>query len=360
MDFMFIYYFNISHLIPNRDLIYLKNFSREGCHITYFQDNSKGILKFFKIFKKYFKAKENSDIAWVGYTAYILVPIVKIFTRQYVVFNASNSLYDGMIISRRTGSTISLTSLKYWLIDFFSFQFSDLILVETNKQKEYISKKFFVNKEKIIRAWTGADDEFFFKDNSIKKSEVFTAVFRGGFLPESGVDCAIQAACILKKENIRFRIIGWGMLEEKIKRIISENNLSNVELLIGRNFTEESLRKMMQSCRVCLGQLSDHPKLLRTIPYKAFESLAMGMPYLTARKEGILELLEENKTCLCFNPGDPQDLARVILDLSKKPELLDNIAKNGYDLYRDHLKSNKIAKDIIQKIIIKHDNKRNN
>lgn len=347
---MFIGYFNISPSVPNRDLVYLKNFDKMGHEIQYFQDTSKGIVKFIKIARKYLKSTSKFNIIWVGYTAYILVPWIKIVTRKKIVFNASNSLYDGMIISRGVGSRFSYQSIKYWLIDFFSFLFSDIILVETNKQKEYISDKFFVDSKKIMRAWTGADDDTFFKDDSIKKSEVFTVVFRGGFLPESGVDCAVLAAKILKNENIKFRIIGWGMMENQIQKIISENNLSNVELFIGKNFPNDELRLMMQSCHLCLGQLSDHPKLQRTIPYKAFESLAMGMPYLTARKEGILELLEEGKTCLCFNPGDPEDLATKILEARDNSESTNKIASNGYDLYTSELRSDILAKNIISKI----------
>ncbi len=347
---MLIDYFNINHKIPNRDLIYIKNFQKMGHTVRYFQDESTGLNKFLKIFNKKRHENKPPDILWVGYTAYILVPFIKIFFSGYLVFNASNSIYDGMIISRKVGSQFSFVSIKYWFIDFLSFLFADLILVETDRQKEYISKKFFVNKNKIIRAWTGADDEFFFKDDSIKKDDDFTVVFRGGFLPESGVDCAAQAATFLKEENVRFRIIGWGILEEKVKKIISENNLTNVELIIGRDFTEEELRNMMQSCHLALGQLSNHPKLLRTIPYKAFESLAMGMPYLTARKEGILELLEEGKNCLCFSPGDPSDLAQKILWAKSNMVKVGEIAKFGYDLYNSRLKSEILAKDIISEI----------
>lgn len=347
---MVIHYFNINNTIPNRDLIYIKNFLKTGHDVRNFQDNSSGLKKFLKIFNK--KRHENTqpDILWVGYTAYILVPFIKIVFSGYLVFNASNSLYDGMIISRKVGSPFSFVSIKYWMIDFLSFLFADLILVETNKQKEYISKKFFVNKNKIIRAWTGADDEFFFKDDSIKKDGNFTVVFRGGFLPESGVDSAVEAAKILKNKGVRFRIIGWGILEDKIKKNVSENNLENVDLFIGKNFTEGELRNMMQSCHICLGQLSNHSKLLRTIPYKAFESLAMGMPYLTARKEGILELLEENKNCLCFNPGDPSDLAQKIIWAKNNPVKVEEIAKFGYDLYNSKLKSEILAKDLISEI----------
>lgn len=347
---MFIGYFNISPLVPNRDLVYLKNFAKMGHEIQYFQDNSQGVTKFIKIAQKYLRGKSKFDIIWVGYTAYILVPWIKVVTRKKIVFNASNSLHDGMIISRGVGSKFSYQSIKYWLIDFFSFLFSDIILVETNIQKEYISNKFFVNQKKIVRAWTGADDTTFFKDDSIEKNKLFTVVFRGGFLPESGVDCAVLAAKILKNENIKFRIIGWGMMENQVKKIISENNLNNVELFIGKNFPNNDLRLMMQSCHLCLGQLSDHPKLLRTIPYKAFESLAMGMPYLTARKEGILELLEEGKTCLCFHPGDPVDLAKKIIEARDNPESTSRIALNGYNLYISELKSDILAKNIISKI----------
>ncbi len=344
---MVIHYFNLTSNIPPRDNIYLKALEKMGHTVLRFQDNSIGIKKYLNIFSLY-KNTKNADIVWVGYTAYLLVPLVKLLTFKPIFFNAFSSLYEGMIISRKVGSTLSYASIKYWIIDFLAFQISSLISVETNSQKEFISNKFFVPKNKLVRMWTGADDDAFFKDNSTHKFEVFTVVFRGAFLPEAGAECAVEAARLLaNRDDIKFRIIGGGLLEPKIRDMVDKYKLKNIELIVGK-FGMDELRKMMLPCHLSLGQLADHPRLYRTIPHKAFETLAMGLPYLTARTNGILELLNENETCFCFKPGDAQDLAQKIVELKSNTNILTRVADLGYDLYQQELRSDHLAKYLLE------------
>ena len=86
-----------------------------------------------------------------------------------------------------------------------------------------------------------------------------------------------------------------------------------------------------------MGQLAKHERLVRTIPHKAFEAAFLGKAYLTGRNQGILEIFEEDKEITCFNPGDPIDLAKKILELFAEPKSLKNLGLNM------QVKYNKVA-----------------
>jgi len=106
----------------------------------------------------------------------------------------------------------------------------------------------------------------------------------------------------------------------------------------------------MQKCHISLGQLSDHPRLIRTLPHKAYESLSMKLPYLTASNTGILELLTPDKTCLICKSANAESLAEKILWAKEHFQELEEIAENGYKFYQKELTSYILAKNLLDKI----------
>ncbi len=347
---MRICYINITKKIPPRDAVYLKGLEKNGCEILYCNDNSNGFFKkIWQILKKHSQIKNNYDILWVGYTAHTLVPIARLMTSKKVVFNALGSLYEGKIISRNQAQKFSIKSTYYWLVDFLAFHSASISLVESDKQKIWLEKKFYIRSEKLMTALTGADDSIFLNQSPQNKLPTFCVLFRGGFLPESGVEYAARATKILQNENIKFRIIGNGMMANEVKTILGSFDSKKVEW-ITENLEQSDLTKMMRECHLSLGQLSDHDRLLRTIPHKAFESIAMKIPYLTARNPGVLEILEENKTCACCNPADPQDLADKILLIKNNYGRYQEISENAYKLYVREMSSEVLAKKVLERI----------
>lgn len=352
---MRIAYFNLTKEIPPRDAVYLTGMA-EGedqtlpkIEITNCQDNSFGLKKFWRLWKKHRALKNNYDILWVGYTGHILVPFARLISRRKIIFNALGSLYEGIIISRRQAAPFSLKALYCWLIDFLAFHCATVSLVESHEQKKWLMKKFFLPEHKLQRAWTGVDDAEFFYDRNIPKLPNFTVLFRGGFLPESGVEYAVEAARILKNENIKFRIIGSGLMADKVEEMLQSFDSQNVEW-ISDKLPPDQLRVKMQECHLSLGQLSAHDRLNRTIPHKAFESLVMKLPYLTARNKGILELLKESETCFVCNPADPQDLAKKICYAKENPGISKKLVESGYQFFQNKLTPKILTQNLLANI----------
>jgi glycosyltransferase involved in cell wall biosynthesis len=135
-------------------------------------------------------------------------------------------------------------------------------------------------------------------------------------------------------------------LEKEVKEEIFRLGLKNIEL-ISRWLSGDEIRQLMLECHISLGQLENHDRLKRTIPHKAFETLALGIPYITARAEGISEILTDGESCLMVNPADPEDLADKILQLKNNPKLADRMTKNGLELFKNKFNTKTLAYEIM-------------
>lgn len=343
---MKICYFNLVEKIHTRDAVYLNGLKRLGVEITECRDWSPGFKKFWNLYKKHKALKNDYDVLMVGFSGHILVPFARLISRKKVVFNALSSLYDGIILSRKKYGFLGVRVPYVWMIDWLAFHSADLSLVDTDARKKYIMHKFFVPEHKLARLWSGVDDSIFVYDPNIKKLPVFTVLFRGALMPESGIEYMLQAAEMLKPQ-IRFRIIGSGYLAPLVDKMIKELGLENVEWFKERLPWNE-LAVKMQECHISLGQLSDHPRQEFHIPFKTLESMALKIPYLvTLNSYGIFEFLTDKETRIGVEPANAKDLAEKILWAKNNQDRLVDMAENAYGLFRQKFTTEALAKELI-------------
>ena len=343
-------YFGVYDPDRTRNKVYISGLRQNGAEIIECSDKSRGLIKYYKLFIKHWKIRNKYDVMIVGYAGHPIVPLAKLISKKPVVFNAMISLSEVNIVSRGKYSKYSFRGWHIWLIDWLAFKCADLSLVETNKQIDYLVEKFKIKAKKFARLFIGADDSIFYPDANIKKSDKFTVLFRGKFLPEAGVKHILEAAKILEKKGVNFLIIGNGFLEKEIKEQIKSLNLKNLEL-ISKYLELKELREKMLTAHVNVGQIENHERLKRTIPYKAFESMALQLPYITGNSAGIKELLEDGKNCVMVNLANPKDLAKKIMELKNNPELRKKIAENGYKLYKEKLTPKVLGKELLNIIL---------
>jgi glycosyltransferase involved in cell wall biosynthesis len=327
----------------------MEGLRQNGVEIIECNERAIGFGKFWRLYQKHKKIKNDYDFMIVGYPSQIALPLAKLISKKKVVMDALCSLYEGEIISRQSAGFWSPIRWKIWMIDFLAYFFADLILVETNAQIDFFAKHFFVGRGKCVRIFTGASDSVFFPDPSVPKRPDFTVVFRGQFLPEAGVQTILESAKILEPNGVHFIFAGKDFGPRKLSEKVTDLNLKNVFVI--SNFLQPyEIKDLMLSCHISLGQFANHERLQRTIPHKAFETLALGLPYITGRAKGVEELLTDGENCLMTNLGDPQDLADKILKLKNDPLLSKKIADNGLALYKEKLTPKILAGQILQSV----------
>lgn len=345
-----ILYLSHSRLQNSVNSVYINGLLKAGEDVKSFKipKSFSGYLNVLKMVKE-----RNPQIIMVGYDSPQLVTFCKLFTPllllragftgKKIVYNALCSVYERLVVSRDLASRLSPKSAYYWFIDFAAVHLADLVMVETDSQKNYFQKLFKVKRNKLFRAWTGADERIFFHDPAIKKFPVFTVLFRGALMPESGAEYVVQAAKILEDEDLEFIMQSGGIGLDRINNLIRK--LKPKKLNLRSDFMPEGeLRVIMQSSHILLGQLSDHSRVERTIPHKAYEALALGVPYLTAANKGVLELLKAGDTCITCEPANAESLAEKILWVKNNPREIEKVAENGYRLFRNELTVEKLGR----------------
>ncbi len=332
--------------VAPRDKVYVGGLKKRGVNVLECVDNTPGLAKFFNIARKYREQGKRCDILWVGYGSAMVVPLARLLTRRKIVWNAGNSWYETAILDRAIHRLFSLAAFAIWCVDFLAFHSADLIILESAAQKRYISKQFWVKEGKLAVVYTGADETVFHPDPTVAKNKTFTVIFRGMFLPATGVEFVIEAARLLKNEDVNFRLIGWGEpLQGKIKKMIAGYNLSRVYLTTVFMPADE-LRRNMLSAHVMLGAFGNNERLERTIQHKTFEALALGMPYITRDSESNRELLTDGVNVRFVPPADPKALAAAIMALKNDASLREKLARGARILHETKFTGGILAAEV--------------
>ncbi len=345
-------YFGIFNPSFSRNHVYIEGLRRNGLEITICTDTSRGLLKYWQLFKKHWKIRRDYDFMIVGFPGYIIVPFAKLITRKPVIFDALCSFYETQIISRDAyrGNPFRIPYVR--MIDWLATRFADKILVETFRQKEYFVKELGAKEDKCIVTYTGVSDTDFYVDSSVERFNKFTVLFRGRITRESGATTVIRAAKLLENYDVDFLIVGfgWDDVMEEFYATMDQVKPRNVRHILGQ-LPIDGLRRMMLECHVSLGQFGDNERLDRTIPHKAFEAMVMKLPYITARTSGIAEIFKDNENCLMVNVNDPRDLADKVLQLTNDSSLANRLAENSHNLYLERFTPEKIVQPIIEFMI---------
>ena len=94
---MTICYFGIYNKDYCRNKNIIKGLELNNVKIIEVNDKSFGLKKYWNLFKKHWKIRNDYDIMIVGFPGQVIVPFAKLITRKKIVFDAHVSLYDSLL-----------------------------------------------------------------------------------------------------------------------------------------------------------------------------------------------------------------------------------------------------------------------
>ena len=158
-------------------------------------------------------------------------------------------------------------------------------------------------------------------------------LFWGNYIPLQGVQFIVRAAALLCNEgNIKFTMIGGGQMYNKIIVLAQELKVTNIHFI--GHLPLDQLPSHINNADICLGIFGDTEKTNMVIPNKAYETIAMRKPLITADTPAIRELFTDQKDILLCRAADPEDLAQKIRFLYGNIDTRSRIAECGYDTYK--------------------------
>lgn len=283
------------------------------------------------------------EIIVVGSASQLLVIPTMIVFKIRPFLDAGWSLFESTIATRERAGKFKQRALKAYLIDLSATIFSRKVFLESNCQVRWYKKVFFTNSRKCVTLYTGVDEKEFYPGAlaTYEPRETFKVVFRGKSNKEAGLDVLAKATKILSEEDIDFLVI--SNLDS------SKLSFSARTKVVNEYFkSKKSMAAIIVEADLSLGQLSNHARLSRTIPHKAFESAFLGIPYLTGRNFGILEIFQENEEIFCFDPGSAEDLAAKIMFLKFQRELLLESGRKIKEKYSRSLSQDILSEEFLR------------
>jgi glycosyltransferase involved in cell wall biosynthesis len=192
------------------------------------------------------------------------------------------------------------------------------------------------SKVTVIRNWARA--ELRERLPCSEQTGPFTLVYGGNFGRAQQLGNLIQAAAILEADRpgIRIELFGSGVDEAELRREAANLGLRNIRFA-GR-VAEDEIARQFAAADALLLHLGDDPLFDITIPSKTQDYLASARPIIAAVNGETADLLRESGAAIIVPPGDPEALARAIVNMADTPTLeRQRMASAGAEFYRSCL-----------------------
>jgi len=351
-------FFGIYNPQYTRNRVLTLGFERLGYEIAHCRvdpKKEKGFSKYWKLYKEYKKIQsEKFDLVIVAFPGHSVVWLARLLFGKNFVFDAFVSLHNAKADRELYKGIKNVFRLKDFFLDWMAAVLSPKILLDTNQHIEYFAKTYHISEKKFLRVLIGADDTQFASNGLKNNSEKFVVHYHGGFIRIQGIEYIIEAAALLKNEQITFQLVGSGELVPEMREIVSNLDLQETVLIVSGNgkVPIKEIVEYAQVADVCVGIFADSPKTKRVIPTKVFEYIALGKATISADTPVMREFFTDRLDVYLVPVRSPQALADAILELKRSKELRDKIAEKSHQLFKDQAKPEKIAFDLLMNLKI--------
>lgn len=317
---MTITYFGSYEPYYPRNILTRRAFIKLGMKIIECNDRCSGLSHYLNLIAKFLKNAKDSDVIFIGVLGHYDVPLAwvlaKLFKKQ-LVFDAFYSVYEAYIEERKVVSRLSLQALRFWFYDFFSAMLADKIIMDTEENADFFSRRYSINRSKFYELPVTAF--FSFKDAGKKELSRFTVGYYGSFLPLHGVDIIIDAVKQLNSTSIKCFLLGSGPGLDQAKQKVNKLKL-NKKIIFLQNINYEKLPNFYKKISLFLaGPFGNTSKAKRVVPAKAVEALAVGAPVVVSKTPTCWRLLKQFRNDIYWlKKNNAHELSEVIMSFFRR------------------------------------------
>lgn len=170
---------------------------------------------------------------------------------------------------------------------------------------------------------------------------------------EHGIEDLFQVIKLLP-ENFVLRIVGRVRSCDRnwLNTLLGNPSLlKKIELRPPVNYSE--ITTEIDACDILLLPAGDtiHSKRYRS-PLKLFDYMARGKPIVAAGVTCYLELLHHERNAFIYQPGNPYEMAALILKIVKNKQLLENVARNAWEQSRNYTYEDRVSRilELVNKV----------
>lgn len=271
------------------------------------------------------------------------LPIVKLFRRVAVIYNAQDIFPDSLV-----GTGLAKKGGILWkigrIIENITYKYSDKIIVISEDFKRNIMAKG-VPEEKIVVIYNWVDEEavkavsreenLLFDRYNLNRDK-FYVTYCGNIGLTQNIQMLVEVAKSLESnEDIQFVLIGEGAYKAELEKIIKERNISNITLLPFQPYEEISHVFSLGD----VGLVISKPGVgENSVPSKTWSILSASRPVLANFDENELKTIVDTHKCGIFTAaGDKVAFTDAILKLYNDRQLCEELGRNGREFIMKNL-----------------------
>jgi len=164
----------------------------------------------------------------------------------------------------------------------------------------------------------------------------FIIMYHGTITERYGLDTAVDALALVIKEipTAELHVYNDGEFRKTVEQQVQDLKLQDCVTFHGR-VTLERIAEIIPSIDV--GVVPNHRDAFTelNLPTRILEYLCMNRSAVAPRTTGVLDYFND-QTVHLFEPDDPSDLARVLIDIHRNKENSDRVLAGGLEVYRKH------------------------
>jgi glycosyltransferase involved in cell wall biosynthesis len=162
----------------------------------------------------------------------------------------------------------------------------------------------------------------------------------GRLSEEKGIlDFAEAIPLILKKNNrVHFAICGEGNLADRINKFVKSNSLE-AQVKLTKWVSHDDVPLYLNELKLMV-----LPSLTEGLPNILLEAMACGTPVLATSVGAIPDIIKDDENGFLLNSNDPQHIADKIVELLRKPELLEKVSENSCRRVRENFSEKETTK----------------
>jgi 1,2-diacylglycerol 3-alpha-glucosyltransferase len=162
-------------------------------------------------------------------------------------------------------------------------------------------------------------------------------LFVGRVDGEKKIDILINALKLRGKNDIQLGIAGRGANQKHLENLVTNLGLSTQVKFLGF-IPDEELPSLLNSI-----DIFSMPSEAELLSIASLEAMACAKPLLLARARALPELVHSGKNGYLFEPGSPEDAARMIDNLLSQKEQWPQMGNESLKLVQTHTIKNTIA-----------------
>ena len=200
---------------------------------------------------------------------------------------------------------------------------------------DYLNKEIGYDKAKMSYIPQHADGRMLEMDMKAEDNGVADFMYAGNMGQGQRVEVIIKAAALIKNENFKLHIVGYGSVYDELVELAKQLGISDKVVFYGQQKSED-MERFYKLADALIITLRGNNFVGNTLPAKFQMYMTTGKPIFGAINGAANQIIKEVGCGGVVNAEDYQGLSKLMLDYIKNPRKYDTCGIKSKDYFRNN------------------------